>query len=219
LLMLLFSGFASAQIKAESRTMVVNGRTGEVAIVNFDGRTYVDLENLARVANGSVGFRENQITLTVPPSTDSSEANLIDSEQAAEHGISPNFARAGIEAIAQMREWAGTMAYAIENGYAVTEKWAARFREQAAQSLAIATTAASTGPDREALQLLTNELDAVQQWSNNLLEAKKSMNTGKYATSPNALRDEPLSQKIMTCGRFVAGMLASGEFEDNPACH
>jgi hypothetical protein len=127
--------------------------------------------------------------------------------------------RAGIEEIATMREWASTMAYAIQNNYQITDDWAAKYREQAANNLRLASAAASTEGDRNALQLLTNEFEAVREWSNKLVEAKKSMDTAKYALSPDALRDEALSQKIINCGRFLARMLGSSSFQDDPSCH
>lgn len=216
---LLGCGVALSQVKPESRTLVVNGQTGPAAVVQVNGRTYVDLENLARVANGSLGFRGKQITLTVPSSTPSAQPTTAEAEQRAQPGLSPNFRRAGIETIARLREWGSTLAYAIEHGYGVTEQWAAGYRAQAAQSLSLATAAASTDPDRQALHLLTREFEGVEHWSNNLVQAKKSMDTGKYALSPNALRDDPASQRLMTCGRSLAEMMASGEFKDDPACH
>jgi hypothetical protein len=126
---------------------------------------------------------------------------------------------AGIETIAQMREWASTMANAIQHGYGVTEGWAADYREKAAYSLRQASASASTDADRSALQLLTNEFESVEAWSNELIEAKKSMDTAKYSTSSSALRNEPLSQKIISCGHFLGTMLGSAEFKDDPSCH
>lgn len=83
----------------------------------------------------------------------------------------------------------------------------------------MASIAATTEADRQALQLLTNEFESVKQWSNKLVEARNSMDTAKYAMSSNALQNDPLSQKIVTCGRFLATMLASGQFQDDPSCH
>jgi len=45
------------------------------------------------------------------------------------------------------------------------------------------------------------------------------MNAAQYAMSPSALRDDPLSQKIVACGWFLAPMLASGNIQDDPSCH
>jgi hypothetical protein len=121
--------------------------------------------------------------------------------------------RAGIEAIALMREWARPLAYAIQNGYPVTEHWVAGYREQAAHGLRLASVAATADADRSAFQLLNNEFEAVREWSNKLVEAHKTMNAGQYSVSANALRDDPLSQKIVACGRFLAPMLASGNIQ------
>lgn len=126
---------------------------------------------------------------------------------------------AGIETIAAMREWASTMANAIQHGYEVTDSWVADYRAKAANSLRQTGASASTDADRNALQLLTNEFQSVDSWSNELLEAKKNMDTAKYATSSNALRNEPLSQKIINCGHFLGTMLGSAEFKDDPSCH
>lgn len=118
-----------------------------------------------------------------------------------------------------MREWASTLAYAIQNGYPITEVWAAQSREQAAHDLSLAAAAASNESDRNALQLLTNEFEAVREWSNKLVQERKAMDTAKYAISDNALREDPTSQKIITCGHFLATMLGSGSFKDDPSCH
>lgn len=221
LLMLLLCGVILAQVKQESRTLVVNGKAGEAGVVQINSRTYVDLENLARIANGSLGFDKNQITLTLPGGHEASApaAAAAPEPPVAHVGLSRNFMMAGIETLAQMREWASTMAYAIQNGYGVTESWAADYREKAATSLRQTSASVSTDADRNAMQLLANEFEAVREWSNKLVEAKQSMDTAKYSTSPNALRDEPLSQKIISCGRFLGTMLGSAEFKDDPSCH
>jgi hypothetical protein len=118
-----------------------------------------------------------------------------------------------------MREWASTTAYAIENNYHVTEDWVAKYREEAQHSLRLASAASSTDADRKGLQLLTNEFEAVRAWSDKLLKARTSMDTAKYAMSPGALRSEELSQKIITCGHFLASMLGGSSYKDDPSCH
>jgi hypothetical protein len=45
------------------------------------------------------------------------------------------------------------------------------------------------------------------------------MDTAKYSMSSDALRNEPLSQKIITCGRSLATMLGKAEFTDESTCH
>jgi len=218
-LVILLFAVAVAQSTHENRILVVNGHSGHAGVVQIDGRTYVDLETLVRIAEGSLSFQEGQISLTLPTSRASASSNIPESTQPDDSRLSRNFMVAGIETIAQMRVWASTLAYAIQNGYGVTENWVADYREQAAHSLNLATAAVSSSADRTALQLLTNEFEAVKHWSNQLVEAKKSMDMAKYTASPGALRDEPLSQKIISCGHFLAAMLGSGEINDDPSCH
>jgi len=219
LALLIMSGSTWAQRKQQTETLVINGQTGEAAVVRVDGRTYVDLETLAHIANGSLTFKANRIVLNLPSSAASTSVAVAPPTQVDDSGLSRDFMRAGMEAIALMREWASPLAYAIQNGYPVTENWVAGYREQAAHGLGLASAATATDADRDALQLLTNEFEAVREWSNKLVEARKFMNTGQYSVSANALRDDPLSQKIVACGRFLAPMLASGSIQDDPSCH
>jgi hypothetical protein len=208
-----------AQTKQPSRTLVINGQSGEASVVQIDGRLYVDLGTLASIANGSVDFQGSRVVLTIPApaATDVAGPHLTD--QSINSSFSREFMRAGIEEIALMREWASPLAYAIQNGYPVAEQWVAGYREQAAHGLRLASVAASTDADRNALQLLTSEFEAVKEWSSKLVEARKSMDTAKYSISASALQNDPLSQKIVACGRFLGSMLGSGQFQDDPSCH
>lgn len=218
-LALTFCMTVSAQVQSHSGTVIVNGRSGEAAAIQVNGRTYVDLESLARIGNGSVSFRGNEITLVLPPSTTSSSTNSEPTQSPAQGGLSRDFRVAAIETLAQMREWASTMANAIQNGYPMEEQWLADSRGKAATSLQQASASASTDSDHNALQLLTNEFHSVEAWSNELVEARRNMATAKYSTSTEALRNEPLSQKIINCGHFLGTMLGSAEFKDDPSCH
>jgi hypothetical protein len=212
-------GITLAQVEPLNRTLVINGHAGEAAVVEINGHSYVDLEALARLTNGSLHFESNRILLTLPMSTGSAPTSVPPPSPVDDIGFSRDFMRAGIEAIAGMREWASTLAYAIQNGYQVTDSWVATYREQASNNVKLASIAASSEADRNAFQLLNNEFEAVRQWSNTLVEARKSMDTAKYVVSADALRNDPLSQKIITCGHFLSSMLGSGRFQDDSSCH
>jgi hypothetical protein len=201
----------------KTETLMINGQTGQAAVIEVDGRAYVELTALAQIANWSVSFEVNRIVLS-PALTTASTPEPVGSPTQDDSSLSRDFMGAGMEAIAQMREWASPLSYAIQNGYPVTEHWVANYRERAAHALSLASVAATTDADRRALQLLTNEFDAVRQWSDKLVEARKS-NAAQYTMSENALRDDPLSQKIVACGRFLAPMLAGGNIQDDPSCH
>jgi len=208
-----------AQANHQSRTLVVNGQAGQADVIKIDGRSYVDLDALARITNGTVRFEASRIVLNLPLSAVSAPTAPPPPTAVDDSELSRDFMKAGIEAIAGMREWASPLAYAIQNGYNVTDSWVATYKEQASYSVNLASSAATTGADRNALQLLNNEFQAVLQWSNKLVEARKTMDTAKYSVSANALREEPLSQKIITCGRFLASMFGSGSFQDDASCH
>ena len=60
--------FALSQAAQQNLTLIVNGRSGLATVVQISGRSYVEIETLARVANGSLNFKGNQIILTVPAS-------------------------------------------------------------------------------------------------------------------------------------------------------
>jgi len=212
-----------AQHEQQGRVFTISGQAGQATIVEVGGRAYVDVEGLTQIMRGALSFSANHIILTLPASVATPSATEAATERAhspgSDSGLSRDFMQAGIEEIATMREWASTLGNAIQNGYQVTESWTSNYREQTVRDLRLASAAAATDADRNALQLLTNEFDAVREWSNKLVQERKSMDAAKYALSPNALRSDPLSQKIIACGHFLAAMLGSGSFQDDPSCH
>jgi len=212
---------ALAQSDQRSRILVIDGQREQAPIIEKNGRAYVDLEALTEITHDSLSFKVDRIVLTLPTSTLSTPIAEppIGPENSSIGGLSRDFMRAGIEEIATMREWANTLAYDIQNGYPISEHWTANSLEQAAHDLRLAAVAVSTESDRNALQLLTTEFEAVHKWNNKLVQERKAMDSAKYATSDNALRDDPASQKIATCGRFLAAMLGSCFFKDDPSCH
>jgi hypothetical protein len=209
-----------AQASSQAKTLVVNGRSGDAKFVQLNGRTYVDLETLARIGDGSLAFRGNQVTLALPASPATPPATEPPGgHPAPQTGLSRDFRMAAIETLAEVREWASAVANAIQNGYPITESWVVDYRQKAATSLQKTKGTASTESDQSALALLTTEFQNVETWSNDLMEARKNMDTAKYTMSPDALRTEPLSQKIVNCGHFLGTMVGSGEFQDDLSCH
>jgi len=200
-------------------TVVVNGQSGKASIIQDNGRTYIDVGALAQIAQGSLSFSGKQIVLTIPPSSGNASAGADTSQAADGTKLSLGFMKAAIEELSLLREWAAPVANAIQNGYPIQEAWVNNYKQKAATGLQLATTAASTNGDQSALQLLNNESQGVNQWSDNLVQAAKQMNTAQYSMSPNALRDDPQSQKLITCWRFLGPMLASGSFQDDSSCH
>ena len=212
LVILIVPGLAHSQSVQQSRTLIVNGQSGQAKVMEIDGRSYVDLESLARISNGTMGFSGNQITLMLP----SSAANTASARPnpPANSGFSKEFLRASIEEMAVIREWRSGLVNSIENNYPIQEDWAERYRGQASTSLGLASVAASTDSDRSAVQLLSNEFDNMSALSVKLLAERKV-----HSVSPETLKTDPLNQNILTCARFLASMAVGGQFLDDASCH
>ena len=206
---------ARAQAVEQSRTLIVNGQSGQVKIMELDGRSYVDLEALARIANGTLGFSGSQITLTLPRSAPGTESAAAPSRLPANSGFSKEFLRASIEEMAVIREWRSALVNSIENNYPIQEDWVESYRGRAFTSLGLASVAASTDSDRSAAQLVSNEFDNMKALSVQLLADRQSM----QHVSPETLKDDPLNQKILTCARSLASMSVGGQFADDASCH
>jgi hypothetical protein len=215
LLLLIVPVLALSQAAQETRILVVNGQLGQVTVVQVNGRSYVDLEALARVANGSVGFSGNQITLTLPGAANTPPpAASPTTAPAANPGLSKGFLKAGIEAMSLVREWHSALANAIQNGFPLSESWLSGYRNQAAAAVRLASVAASTDSDQSASQLLNNEFENMKTLSNNYVAARQSLDY----IAPDALKNDSLNQKIINCGHSLAGMAASGQFVDDGSC-
>jgi hypothetical protein len=216
---------ALCQAAQQARILIVNGQLGQVTVVQMNGRSYVDLETLARVANGSLSFSGNQITLTLPssPNTPSTAAASTSASSAAASapasaptnpGFSKAFLKAGIEAMSLVREWHSALANAIQNGFPIAESWLSGYRIQAQAGLRLASVAASTDSDQSAAQLLNNEFENMKTLSSNYVAARQSLDY----IAPDALANDALNQKIVNCGHSLAAMAASGQFVDDGSC-
>src|ERR1039458_3766051 len=72
--LLVVPGLAWSQAAQQNRTLTISGQPGQIPVVQINGRSYVDIEAFARLANGSLGFKGNQITLTLPGAAASAPA-------------------------------------------------------------------------------------------------------------------------------------------------
>ena len=215
LILLLVPAIALSQAAQETRTLIVNGQPGQVSVILINGRSYVDLEALARVANGSLGFNGNQISLTLPGAANAAPPAASSGSPAANPGFSKGFMKAGIEQMSVIREWRSTLISAVQRGYPVTGEWMASFSDRAEYNLRLVSVTASTDSERKTLELITNELNNMKKLSDRFVAANKSM-TYMPTTS---LDDDPLDRKILNCGHSLAAVAASRQFVDDGSCH
>ena len=214
-LLVVSPGLALPQAAQQNLTLIVNGRAGGAPIVKMSGRSYVDIEDLARAGGGTLGFKGNQVILTVPASATSAVPAPAAATEHANQGFTKEFLRAGIEEMASIREWRSVLTNAVQRGYPVTEEGLSGYRVQAAKNLTLASVAASTDSDRDALRLLTSEFDNMQTLSNKILGLSKSMEF----IAPDTLSNDPLDQRILNCAHSLAAMAASDQFQDDGSCH
>ncbi len=215
---LLMVAMAMAQSQREREVLSVRGHQGQASIIRYEGRVFVDAEALAQITNGSLSFEKNRIILTLP-GPDSSSSSV----EAHPSGFSRPFMKAAIEAMASIREWGGTLQAIVLNGYPVGNTTAGNtimaFQGRAADSVALASAAASTDSDYRGLELLKNEFNSVQAWADGYAEARSSLSAADLSMSENPLDNDSGAQKIIHCGQFLAQMFAGGNFQDDAVCH
>lgn len=205
-----------AQGPQETGKLQVRGYPGEAAVVRVNGRPFVDLQALAQITGSSVAFEGGRVVLVLP-SAPSGESTASTNAQPVSSGFSRPFMGAGIEALASMREWGSTLVVAIRNGFPLGNA-INPYRARAGEKVQLAAATASTADDRRGMELLRQEFNNVQAWSNKLVNARNTMSAANYTMSENALQEDPMFQGIVQCGQYLGQMFGSGSFQDAEAC-
>jgi hypothetical protein len=217
--LLMSAVMALAQTQVQRETLVVQDYQGQATVIRNHGRVFVDVQDLARITKGSLTIQEDRIILTLAPSDASEPAR----DSATKSGFSLAFMKAAIEAMASIREWGGMLQVIVQNGYPVGKGMAGNtiraYQGRAADSVALASAAASTDDDHRGLELLRNEFNNVQAWAESFIDARNSLSAADLSTSENPLKDDQDAQKIIRCGQFLAQMFPGGTFQDDAGCH
>ena len=217
--MLVSAVLAPAQTQVQREMLSVQGYPGHATVIRNHGRVFVDVQDLARITKGSLSFEQDRIILTLGPSDASEPAR----DTATRSRFSPAFMKAAIEAMASIREWGGMMQVVVQNGYPVGKAMAGNtiraYQGRAADSVALASAAASTDDDHRGLELLRNEFNNLQAWAESFVDARNSLSAADLSTSENPLKDDQDAQKIIRCGQFLGQMFGGGAFQDDAACH
>ena len=200
-------------------TLNVNGQAGSAKVVQINGHSFVDVDALARIANGSIAYQGNQIMLSLPGGGAAAQSGtrrrLRPVLRLPNLGFSKEFMTAGIEFMSEIREWRNTLANAIANGFPLSDDLFAPYRGQAATSLRLAKVAASTQGDQSAAQLLGNEFNNM----NNLTKKYLAKRANLDFISPDALNNDGMYQNVLTCARALAAMGSANLFSDDGSCH
>jgi hypothetical protein len=194
-----------------SKTLIVNGKTVDAAVVQVEGRSYVDIEALAQGIGGSVTFESNQIALTIPGPPPVATPQTVE-------GMSKGFQQIAVFALAEMREWRGAIGSVVTSGLPVAGTWSQDYHDHVEADLMQAALAASTDADQQALQLLQNEYALLSDWADNILAERKALNAAR-TIDPNSLQNDQSLAKISKCSQFLSSMIVSGTFSDDLSCH
>jgi len=201
----------SAQTPQKAITFTIAGHPGEAQLLHINGKSYVDIEALARLTQGSLSFKGNQTTLTLPPA----DAEAPAATPHAKAGFSTAFVQAGIEELSMIREWRIAIVNAVLNNNPIALDWVSAHHRQAEKCLALTSAAASTDDDRSAYPLLSAEFNNMQKLS----EAYLAMRNQAAFLSPDTFDNGPLEEQILTCARGFVSMTETHEFQDQAACH
>ena len=212
-LLAVLAGEGRTQSAQQEYTLTVNGQSGSAKVVQVNGHSYVDVDALARISNGSVAYQGSEITLTLPGG--GGQAASAPAPAQPNNGFSKEFLQAGIEFMSQIREWRNTLLNAVANGYPLSDDLFAGYRGQAATSLRLAQVAANTQGDKSAGQLLTNEFSNMQSLTKKYLDKRANLEF----IDPSSMSSDLVNQKILTCARSLAAMATSNQFLDDGSCH
>ena len=211
--LLLLPVAVQAQVRQQPGTLSIAGQTDQAPLVRMRGKSYVDIESLARITHATVRYQGNQIVLTLPQAsanTNPQTAGTVKTPQ-----LSADFLAAEIEALTAIREWRVSLVNAVQNNYPVTADWTGRLRRSTEKTVQLAVAAASTDPDQKALELLWNEFANMQQMNDQFVATHASVNY----ISPDSFNNNAADQKILACERALMAMASTKQFQDEPSCH
>jgi hypothetical protein len=208
--LLSLSVLALTLMAQQTTTLVVKGQPGTAKVVEVQGHNYVDIEGLARLTNGTISFKGNQVVLGLPATAPA----LSPATPQPAPGLSKDFLTAGFEAMVRVREWHAALRTAIERGVPLGTGWLDNYQAQAQDSLRLASVAINTDSDRNAYPILVSEFNNMKNLNDKYVGMTKSMDY----IDPNSLQSDPLDQKVVACGHSLSAMASSHQFFDDGSC-
>jgi hypothetical protein len=207
---------STAQGVPQSSVLVVSGHSGQAPVIHRNGRSYVDVEGLARMTGATLAFQGNRIVVTLPSQQAQRPVQQAAAQPPEEKGFTRDFLRAGVEQMTVIREWRSAIENAVRTNNPVEESWVSYYRRTANDRMSMATAAAVTESDRRGVGLLQSEMGMIGQLSDRFLALRSNLTF----VATNSLDNDPLDQKILACAQGMAAIaVPGGMFEDVAACH
>ncbi|HTZ48594.1 MAG TPA: hypothetical protein VMH20_13440 [Verrucomicrobiae bacterium] len=200
----------SVAAQQSTTSLALNGQNGSAKVVQVNGHNYVDVEGLARLANGSISFKGQQIVLTLPGGSASAAPAATQPPQ----GFSKAFLTSAIEAMTRVREWHAALRTAIERGVPLATGWLDNYQAAAQNGLNLASVAISTDSDRNAYPFMVTEYNNMKALSDKYV----NMNKALQYIDPTSLQTDPLNQQLLACGHSLASMATSDQFVNDGSC-
>ena len=194
-----------------NKTLIVNGKVVPSGILRAKGKMYVDIEDLAHTLGTSVTLHTDSVMVTLPGE------NPTTSAQIGADRLSPEFQRAAVTALSQMREFKGVMEAVVQQGTPIGGPWIQKFETDSRAALAHTSVAVSTEGDHRALPLLQHAWGQLETWAHTIAAERKAMNATR-SMNEDALANDPALAKLSECGGDLSQMVASGTFREIAAC-
>jgi hypothetical protein len=207
-LLLAASILTPRQSASDGRTFSIVGQSESAKILDVNGKSYVEIEDVARLTRGSISFNTNQVLLSLPAQPASAAASP------ASQGFSKEFRQTGIELMSSLREWRITIVNSIQNNFPVSPEWISELQRRAQSNLALVGVARSTQDDRSGYVLLAAEFANMRKLSDGFLAKRRQL---QYI-DPRSIDNDPLDRQILDCGRSIASMAAENQYRDEVAC-
>lgn len=202
-------------VAQQTTPLLIEGPQGQAKVIQVQGKSYVEIDELARITGATLRFAGNKIILTLPVDDDtSSQTEQPAPEPRPTAGLSRPFLSAGIETMREILEWHAALKTGIERGYPLSDVWFGNFRRQIQASLKQAEAAASTDVDQKALPLLNSEFNAMSALTDKYLKITIS----RDYLAPDSLNSDPLDQKLLTCWQSLASIASSNQFVEDGSC-
>jgi hypothetical protein len=200
--------------ETQIKSLVLDGHEGSVPVRQIRGRNYVEVEALAQVANGSISFNGDEMTLTLP-SVPENAASAASPNPAVGAGFSREFLNVAIQEMSAIREWRDALENAITNQIPLGQAGLGQHQAQASTNLRLTQVAVATDSDRSAAQLFANDYGKMRQLNDKYVAQAASLS---YIPT-DSLTNDQLDQNIIACGQLLESMTATGQFVDNGACN
>jgi hypothetical protein len=212
-ILLSVAGAGLAQVPQHTGTLMIAGQPDQAPLIRINGKSYVDIESLARIVHGSVRFQGTETILALPGA--GGGAGVQPAPVVKPPQLSGGYLSAEIEALTQIREWRAALVNAVQNNAPITDSVMSPLRRTADSKLQLAIAAATTEPDQQAAGLLRNEFSAMQQMSDQYV----ATHAAATYISPDSLDNNTQDQKITGCEQALLAMNSTKQFQDAAACH